>query len=638
MHSPLPPVGDSAELDLFREDLRRAESSYALLYEHSADGIYFTDLAGVIDAANPGYCTMLRLARADVVGQSCGTFQVEEDRALLGERLASVRAHLTLRGERMLLRGDGTTFAAEVTSQLLPNDRILVMVRDITERRRAEEAVRRSEENFRAVLEGNPDAVLVYVAGVIRFANASALALFGATRNQVLGTNVLAWIDPSDREEAARRVRSGTAREVMPHWEFRILGLGAERIEVEGRGTSISFDGEPAVLALFRDIRDRKNVERRLRLAEKMASVGTLAAGVAHEINNPLAYVMANLELIAEEIGRLSGSSPAGILRELENMTNDARQGAERVRKIVRGLKTFARSDDERREVLDVRPVLDAAIGMASNEIRHRARLVKDYQDVPNVNADDARLGQVFIYVLVTAAQAIPEGHVESNEIRIVTKTAPDGSAVVEVRDTGAGISPTILTSIFDPFFTTKPVGVGTGLGLSVCHNIVTLLGGDISAESEPGKGSIFRVVLPAARVDDLRVEAKARSVHPRVERHGHVLIVDDDAMVGAALRRILRGQNVTVSSTAKEALRLLTAGQHFDVIFSDLMMPEMSGMEFYDQVCRVLPDQLERMVFMTGGAFTPAARAFLDEIPNERLEKPFDAHNVRALVQRFLR
>jgi CheY-like chemotaxis protein len=236
------------------------------------------------------------------------------------------------------------------------------------------------------------------------------------------------------------------------------------------------------------------------------------------------------------------------------------------------------------------------------------------------------------MHLLVNAAHAIGEGDVEAHEIRITTSTDAAGRVVVEVRDTGHGLPAGVLGRLFEPFFTTKPIGGGVGLGLSVCRNIVTAMGGQITASNNDDRGATFRVVLPAAPAPS------APEGTPDAEasgRRGNVLIVDDEPMVGASLARLLRGHDVTVLTRASEALALLAAGRSFDLILSDLMMPEMSGVELYQQLEELFPDAAPRVVFVTGGAFSPAARAFLDRVANERLNKPVDAQVLRALVRR---
>jgi len=416
--------------------------------------------------------------------------------------------------------------------------------------------------------------------------------------------------------------------------EWRSVGH-AEREVVYASARDVTEQREAErVLREAKDMQER--MQRQLILSDRLASVGMLAAGVAHEINNPLAYVVANLDLLAEEV-KIASNGPAPNLKEWAEAVREAREGSDRIRKIVRGLKTLSRAEDERREVIELRPVLELSVNMAFNEIRHRARLVKDYGQTPLVEADDARLGQVFINLIVNAAQAIPEGDSDANEVRIVTSTDPLGRAVIDVLDTGPGIPSDALGRVFDPFYTTKPIGVGTGLGLSICHSIVTSMGGEISVSNREGRGARLRVVLNAAE-REREERPQAPSDDPPKRGRAAVLIVDDERAVSVILGRALTNHDVTAVTSAKEALERIEAGTPFDLILSDLMMPGMSGMEFYDTVARERPRVAERMVFMSGGAFTPTARAFLDRVPNERIEKPFNLSAIRELVQKFVK
>ena len=391
--------------------------------------------------------------------------------------------------------------------------------------------------------------------------------------------------------------------------------------------------------AVERELRDaagraehRKKQERQL-ISERMTSVGTLAAGVAHEINNPLAAIVANLELMANDLralaGELHGSDRLHVVFE---QLRDARDGAERLRNIVRDLRIFSRSHDAELGPVDVNAVLESSLRMAWNDVRERARLVTNYSDVPPVLANEARLGQVFLNLIVNAAQGIPPGDLEQNTIRVTTAVDPSGRVVVELRDSGSGIPRENLPRIFDAFFTTKPTGAATGLGLTICHKIVTDLGGTIEVESELGAGTVFRVKLPASRGDpNVELHRQPTAV---ATRRGQVLVIDDEPMIARAIWRSLeREHDVTVSASAGEALQRIAAGERFDVILSDLMMPQMTGMELHDQLLRDVPDQAARMVFLTGGAFTPGAREFLDTVRNHRIEKPFDTQQLRALI-----
>jgi CheY-like chemotaxis protein len=369
-----------------------------------------------------------------------------------------------------------------------------------------------------------------------------------------------------------------------------------------------------------------------------MATVGTLAAGVAHEINNPLAAVLANLEFAVDGSAELIsefGSSPR--LTGLQESLRDARDSAERVRQIVKDLKIFSRAEEDRRGAVDTQRVMESTLRMAWNEIRHRARLVKLYGRVPHVDANESRLGQVFLNLIVNAAQAVPEGRADSNEIRITTSTDSSGRVVVEIRDTGPGIPPETLKNLFTPFFTTKPAGVGTGLGLAICQRIVTGLGGEISVESHVGVGTTFKVFLPVAR--GAQEDEPAVPVAASAARRGRVLLIDDDQMIGNAVRRTLSGEHdVEVLTSAQEALELIVAGRRFDVILCDMMMPVVTGMDFYDRLHQAVREQAERVIFLTGGAFTVRAREFLDRVPNVCMEKPFKLQNLRALMNERVR
>jgi PAS domain S-box-containing protein len=392
-------------------------------------------------------------------------------------------------------------------------------------------------------------------------------------------------------------------------------------------------DGKIAgAVVVARDITDRKQTEAQLIVSDRMASVGTLAAGVAHEINNPLASVVANLALATHDVEEF-GKQHA-VPRDLLDELHDAREGAERVRTIVRDLKIFSRGEEAKLGPVNVEQVVESTLRMAWNELRHRARLTKIFGRVPAVNANESRLGQVLLNLVMNAAQAIPEGNYERNEIRVETRVDPAGNRVIiSVSDTGAGIPPEVQQRLFTPFLTTKPVGVGTGLGLSICHRIVTGLGGTIDFSSEVGKGTTFRISLPVA---DLQrpVELAPARPYAVASRRGSVLVIDDDVMITHSVQRILATEHeVRVVHSAERALALFSAGERFDVVLCDLMMPQVTGFDLYARLVQVDSRQAARVVFMTGGAFTPTARAFLDGASNHRIEKPFDVQGLRALV-----
>jgi signal transduction histidine kinase/CheY-like chemotaxis protein len=421
----------------------------------------------------------------------------------------------------------------------------------------------------------------------------------------------------------------------------------AENIEIKTETGSIRLDAQIAVgrdakgtpqfvMLTLHDPKQRdtdvKNLQTKLAIADRMIAVGTLAAGVAHELNNPLAYVLSNLRFATEHMERQSMHEIAD-LGDVIEAVKDAREGAEKMRVIVRDLKSLSRTDEEKKTMVDVRRCLESSITLAWNEIRHRARLIKDFAEVPLVETNEARLVQVFLNLIVNAAQAIEPGNIDKNAIRLETRI-DNGQILVRVRDSGTGIKPEDMGRIFEAFFTTKPIGLGTGLGLAVCQRIVTGFGGQITCESKVGEGTTFTVRLPAAEAAPYvapQIEANTMPEHRAL-----VLVVDDDKRVGSALERVLGKHHHVVSFTrASHALEWLSEHQP-DLILCDVMMPEMTGVEFFKLIVR---DQLcppEKVVFLTGGVFAQSTASFLDSVENLRLEKPFEPENIRALVRTF--
>jgi PAS domain S-box-containing protein len=392
-------------------------------------------------------------------------------------------------------------------------------------------------------------------------------------------------------------------------------------------------DGEIEGLVLsVRDDRPLLEAQAQLQMTDRLAAMGTVAAGVAHEINNPLAFVSSNVEFAIEELEASGGTLESGDLDDLLSALQAAEEGSERIRKIVLDLKRFTRSRDDAIDKVDVNKMVESAAAMLENEVRHHARLELDLEEVAPVVADDAKLGQVFLNLIHNAAQAIPPGHASENSIRVSSRQDERG-VVIEVTDTGNGISEDNQKRIFEAFFTTKPVGVGTGLGLAICHRVVSELDGSIEVESEVGKGSLFRVILPAAdstHHDDSLSEDQGMA--PKVPRR-KVLVIDDEVEVGQSARRILsRLHAVDVVSNASDGLALLGAND-YDVIVCDLMMPEMTGMELYRELERTRPELATRVLFMTGGVFSPDAEAFLEEHRERVIAKPFDSKTLRRAV-----
>jgi PAS domain S-box-containing protein len=376
------------------------------------------------------------------------------------------------------------------------------------------------------------------------------------------------------------------------------------------------------VVGLRRDITERRKTEHALRVSERMASVGTLAAGVAHEINNPLTYVLLSLRLLERDVQSSAAGTQMVLSDRSRNAIAQAIEGAERVQAIVKDLRSFSRANDESVEAIDVKGVLESALRMVSNDIRHRGNLRVEHQPTPKVLGNPSRLSQVFLNLLVNAAHSLHEGNARKEEVVVFTRTDDAGNAVIEVADTGKGIAQENLSRVFDPFFTTKPIGEGTGLGLSMCHNIVSSMRGSISVESTLGKGTTFTITLPPAGPHSVQQEPIPTTRRMTRPPKCSVLLVDDDRAVAAAIKAVLDRHSVTVVHNAAAALAQIQ-NTRFDVILCDIMMPGTNGLELYDAIRERGRGEESRVIFITGGVLTPATRSFLDQTKNSYLEKP---------------
>jgi two-component system, NtrC family, sensor kinase len=400
------------------------------------------------------------------------------------------------------------------------------------ERIRAHAELERTRDFLRNTLDAVPDPLFVkdrahgWVA-----VNSAFCDLVGVPEERLLGHRPVRFLpEPESRlyqEQDEQSLASGEPSESELSFTD---ATGLPRTVITKRAVFPGADGQPALVSVIRDVTERKRMETQLRLADRMASMGTLAAGVAHEINNPLAYVCANIAYLSEQLAE--ETLAPGSLIELREVMAETQSGIDRVRAIVQDLKDFARGDEELRGPIDVHHVIESALRLVRNELqRHNARLEQTLQPVPTVLGNGSRLGQVLVNLLVNALQAFPEKRPEHNRIRIATRLEEESDrVVVEVEDNGVGMTQEVLQRIFDPFFTTKPVGVGTGLGLSICHTIVESMGGTIDVRSTPGRGTLFLLSLPIfvedeeKQADKADGKASARSAPPLEQlRDAHV-------------------------------------------------------------------------------------------------------------------
>jgi PAS domain S-box-containing protein len=534
---------------------------------------------------------------------------------------------------RELEQDDWRAFGLGVATQV---SHVLTLARAYDERETAERRATEHAALLDAMIEGAPDYVAhLDLDGTIRLMNRP---LFDHPSTGAAGTNIFSY-PAGDHAIALRKALAQIGQTGEPQgFEASVFRPDGSQVWYSTRLGPVKENGKvTGAVMVSRDVSDKKQTEMHLMLSDRMASVGTLAAGVAHEINNPLASVIANLDMALQDIVALAET--AKLPPDLSEELKDARTAADRVREIVRDLKIFSRGEEDRHGPVDVEHVLESTLRMAWNELRHRAKLVRNYGKVPPVDAHESRLGQVFLNLIVNAAHAIPPGNYEANEIRISTSVDPAGRVVIDIRDTGTGIPLEVRPRLFTPFFSTKPVGVGTGLGLAISHRIISQFGGTISYDTEVGKGTEFHIALPVAGGTVTQQQTQKIWTRSPALRRGNVLVIDDEESLAQAIRRFLSVEhNVTAVYRARDALDLLELGTRYDVILCDLMMPQITGMELHGEIVRIDSAQAGRIVFLTGGAFAPSARDFLATATNRRIEKPFDLKEVRRLVNDLIK
>jgi two-component system cell cycle sensor histidine kinase/response regulator CckA len=521
-------------------------------------------------------------------------------------------------------RKDGSKVAVRAFAKPLFNDEreiasVAVVFFDVTAEVNAGRAQVDAQELLRLVVNNAP--IILHAtdrSGLVTVSAGRGLASIGHKPGELVGRSV------HDLYRGEPAVLTNRER-VLAGEELRIKSrVGEFTLEsclVPMRAPSGEIDG---VIGVTTNVTEAERMQAQLLEADRMTAIGTLTASVAHEVATPLSYVGAGLAHLTRE---LAAGPPA-----LQDLLRELTRGVERVKTIARDLSSLSRPG-EHREPIDVHGVLESVIRMTAHETLRRARVTRGYQPIPRVSANEARLTQVFLNLVLNAAQAIPEGTPAEQEIRVTTRER-GGRAVVEIEDTGVGIPPELLPRIFEPFFSGKPAGQGTGLGLWISRNIVNALGGSVAVESRPGC-TRFTVDLPACGEAE---RAPAQSPVEPVSGRPRVLIVDDDLSLRRVLRTTLGSDcDLDLAESGTQALELLRKGT-YDVVLCDLMMPDMTGVQVFERIATTRPDLEPKLFFMTGGALTASAREFVARVPHRCFEKPFDFWTVISAIVRDLR
>jgi PAS domain S-box-containing protein len=626
---------DITESRRVRAELQTAEAHYRRLVANAPYAIYAIDPDGRFTEVNAAACEMLQRDARDLIGMDVAEIVLPEDRHIAEESLRSKRDREVERTEfeLRLARPSGEIVHVHVRSSVIEEDGRVVgshgIARDITEERARNERM----QILSMALENLDEGVsIARFDGQLIYANAAHGRLLGFDPGaEVLPNSLMFAVDETGREELTEILRTAAEK---GHWFGRVqrrrlndgtivpVEMILGRVDREA-GTSLLF-------SIARDITQQLEQEERLRRAERLASLGTLIGGVAHELNNPLHAITNFTQLLLME------QREEQEREDLEIMLREA----QRMAKIVSDLRLIARRTHEstsEREHVDLNGIVEHVLRTRGYSMKTRnidVRLDLGRELAP-VLGDPGELEQVILNLVVNAEQAMVQ---KSGERRLTLRTRETpGVVVLEVTDNGPGIPKHLLERIFDPFFTTKGPGEGTGLGLSLVHTITTEHGGEIRVENEPGGGARFRIELPAA--DEGVVASPAAGEEPEPARILRVLVVDDEESVRRAVVRYLRrrGHEVREATEGEEALRMIAQEEthgSFDVILSDLRMPGLGGEKLMQRLRERGGDLARRVVFLTGDAASPDAARLLASAETPVLIKPTSLTEIGRVLE----
>ena len=651
------------------------ESGYRTLFETAVDAIVVADIdPPMVRFANQSFCDLFGYRQEEIVGLSHEDLHPPEELAKVARIFqAHVHGELDRATDLVCLRKDGSRFYADIAGNLATFDgqpHSVASFRDITERKENERAIAHEKARAQQYLDV-AEVMLIALDSEQRVTllNPAGCDVLGYEAEEILGRN---WFDTCIPEQDVAQIKEvfdSIIRgdlEPVRYYENNVVRKDGRQRLIAWHNSVLRDDGGE-IVGLFssgQDITEQKEIEWKLAQSDRLASLGMLAAGVAHEINNPLSYILYNLESVGEDLpelllaireyqsrmtahlgadvvaqiaGDASEKMNPAVLEDIRVRIDDALTGTYRIRDVTRSLGTFSRVERDELAPVNLMHVFDLAANMAANEVRYRAHIVKDYdRKAPEVLASEGRLCQVFLNLIINAAHAIDEGDSDGNEIRLRTWTE-DGHVCAQVRDTGDGISPDNLSQLFEPFFTTKSIGVGSGLGLAISKNIIESYGGLIEVESTVGEGTCVTIQLPIRAEETTPSEDSAE---PASEPNpgGRILVVDDEVGIRRAMKRLLRDHETILAENGAEAIEIIQRDQAFDLILCDVMMPEISGMDLHQWLADAYPVLAERFIFITGGTFTPRAREYLNSVDNLRLEKPLDVANFKKIVADHVR
>jgi PAS domain S-box-containing protein len=629
-------IVDIAERKQAEEARQASETRYRALFDNAPDGIVIADMEGHYLDANPTMCGMLGYSHEEMIARSVADVVVPTEISQIVPAFDEVDGGAVHHREWLFRRKDGSVFAAEVTATQVPNGLVMGMVRDVTERKRAQERIAEQAE----FLDKAQDAILVRdLEGNIRFWNRGAERMYGWTFEEVMGRNIagVLYADPHVFEEFNRT----TIEKGEWHGELRNLTKDRGEITIEARWTLIRDDaGQPeAVLAINTDITDKKKIEAQFLRAQRMESIGTLAGGIAHDLNNVLGPILMSLDILKMKF-------PDRSSQELISIINtSAQRGADMVRQVL----SFARGVEGRRMEVQLKHLIQDMEKIANDTFLKNIQVRTIIPpDLWTVLGDPTQLHQVLLNLCVNARDAMPDGGtltlsaenlvLDAHYAGMNLDAKPGPYVVLQVEDSGTGMPAEVIEKIFDPFFTTKEVGKGTGLGLSTSMAIVKSHAGFVRVYSEPGRGTKFKVYLPAETESSPTVEAERAATMPR--GNGQViLVVDDEIAVRQITEQTLQayGYRVILACDGAEAVAIFARqGTEIAAVLTDMMMPIMDGPATIQALQRMSPKTpiIAASGLMANGHVARAANLGIKHF----LPKPYTAETLLKILQEVLR
>jgi PAS domain S-box-containing protein len=624
--------------------LRQSEERYRTIVEEMEEGYYETDLAGNYTFFNDVMCQTIGYSREELMGMNYRVYTPEED----VKSVYKVYNEVYRTGEphrwfpMVNIRKDGTRIFIEDSVFPLRNAVGEIIgfrgiSRNVTGRKRADEALRQSEERYRTILQEMDEGYYeVDLAGNYTFVNDVICNRLGYSRDKLMGMNYKVYTLEEDIK-TVYKVYNEVYRTGRPRRWFPAVNVAKDgtRIFIENSilpirnsdGQIIGFRG------ISRDVTERKRMEQeRLQLEQKaqfasrLASIGEMASGIAHEINNPLTGVIGYAQLLLQE------DLPDSVRKDLE-IIND---GAKRVANVIQRLLAFARQSKPQRTYVNINEVVATTLELRGYHLQTSNIEVTTEltPDLPLTVADAGQLQQVFLNLIVNAETEMKLAR-GSGKLTVKTQQVDDVLRI-SFKDDGPGIAEENLEKIFDPFFTTRQVGQGTGLGLSVCYGIVSQHGGRIYAESKPGKGAIFVVELPML-TEDKQLQLPEPEVNEQRKRSGvRILVVDDERVVREFVSKALteEGHQVETVDNAEDALKMVK-NKKYRIILLDVKMPGMSGIELYKRFQKMDPALARSVVFVTGDVMGARTLAFLAKTKSPYITKPFDGKQLNISINR---